>query len=178
MFDTACYTILTCLSFLTVCGFYGTSVAFLAPGRRLQYGGTLALLVVILDIADIGPHVWWSLLVGTLFYIFAEALLSVELREVPLPVELTTYNLINNLFFLAPFLLVVLLKPLNERSGLATQLLTLLLLPCIWTIYSLAKLSKDPKFNYVRQLFFFWSLCLILFGVTLAYTLAAFLIDR
>ncbi len=158
MLGTTCFTFLTCVSFLTVCAFYGISTAFLASHLRAQYGFTLILLVIVLDLADVGPHIWWSLLTGGLSYVLTEAFVSPQFRHIPLPVELTSYGFINNLFFLLPFLVVVLLTPDTESAGLAIELLTLILLPCIWFIYSIAKLVQDPKFLYAQQLYFFWTL--------------------
>ena len=169
MFDTACVSVLTCLSFLTVCAFYGLSLAFLSAHLRLQYGFTLILLVFVLDMVDIGPYVWWSLAAGAVAYAIAEALISEQFRSIPLPVELTSYRLINNVFFLGPFLLVLLLDPGDDSAGLAAEVLVLLLLPCIWTLYTIIKFVQQPQFNYRRQLYFFWGLSLLAFTAVIVY---------
>ena len=92
MWDSTCFTFLTCASFLAVCAFYGLSIAFLEITLRLKYLLSLTALIVVLDLADIGPHIWWSLLALFLFYILSEAFIPNSFRQVALPVELTSYK--------------------------------------------------------------------------------------
>ena len=148
-----CDSFFTCSGFAIFALFYGSS-AYFVPGYLRRYCIPVLYLLQILLTSGIELLVTWGFITAGL--VITGLLKPSTLDKIYLPIELTSYRVVNTALFFLPLASIWFLTFNDETTALASLLLICLFIPIPWSIFLAIKSCSSNTEAELPLLRFFW----------------------